>query len=145
VRPSISPEENHPESGPYKDSNMDMEKHITVVAVLWLALGGLGFFVAIIAFVAIVGGGALSGDMEAIAITGTVGTAIAGLLVVLSVPALIAGIGLLKKAEWARILTLVLAFLNLMNIPFGTALGVYSIWVLLNAQATPLFAASSRT
>jgi hypothetical protein len=124
---------------------MDMEKHITVVAVLWLALGGFGLLIALIAFVAIVGGGALSGDMEAIAITGTVGTAIAGLLVVLSVPAVIAGIGLLKKAEWARILTLVLAFLNLINIPFGTALGIYSIWVLLNAQATPLFAASSRT
>lgn len=124
---------------------MDMERHITVVAVLWLALGGLGFLVALIAFVAIVGGGALSGDMEAIAITGTVGTAIAGLLVVLSVPAVIAGIGLLKKAEWARVLTLVLSFLALMGVPFGTALGIYSIWVLLNAQATPLFAPGSRT
>jgi hypothetical protein len=123
---------------------MDMEKHITVVAVLWLALGGLGLLVAMIAFVAIVGGGALSGDMEAIYITGYVGTAIATLLMVLSVPAVIAGIGLLKKAEWARILTLVLAFLNLMNLPFGTALGIYSIWVLLNAQATPLFATGSR-
>src|SRR5687767_5662389 len=124
---------------------MEMEKHITVVAVLWLALGGLGLLVALIAFVAIVGGGALSGDMEAIAITGTVGTAIAALLVVLSVPAVIAGIGLLKKAEWARVLTLVLSFLALMGIPFGTALGIYSIWVLLNAQATPLFAPGSRT
>lgn len=124
---------------------MDMEKHITVVAVLWIALGGLGLLAALIAFTAIVGGGALSGDMEAIAITGTVGTAIAALLIVISVPAVIAGIGLLKKAEWARILTLVLSFLNLLAIPFGTALGIYSIWVLLNDQVTPLFPAGSRS
>jgi hypothetical protein len=30
-------------------------------------------------------------------------------------------------------LTLVLAFLALFNIPFGTALGIYTLWVLLPA------------
>lgn len=46
-----------------------------------------------------------------------------------------AGAGLLQHASWGRILALVLGFLSLLNIPFGTALGVYTIWVLLSADA----------
>src|SRR5215467_10587077 len=42
----------------------------------------------------------------------------------------LAGWGLLQRQHWARMLTLVLAFLALFNIPFGTAVGVYSLWVL---------------
>ena len=36
---------------------------------------------------------------------------------------------------WARVLALILAFLDLINVPFGTALGVYTLWVLLPAQS----------
>jgi hypothetical protein len=48
----------------------------------------------------------------------------------------IAGWGLLQHEKWARVLVLVLAFLSLFtNIPFGTALGVYTMWVLLSADS----------
>ncbi|SPF42397.1 conserved membrane hypothetical protein [Candidatus Sulfotelmatobacter kueseliae] len=47
----------------------------------------------------------------------------------------IAGWGLMKRDSWARILALVLAFISLFNIPFGTAIGVYTLWVLLPAQS----------
>jgi hypothetical protein len=43
-----------------------------------------------------------------------------------------AGWGLMHREPWARVLTLVLAFLMLfINIPIGTAVGVYTMWVLL--------------
>jgi hypothetical protein len=48
---------------------------------------------------------------------------------------LAAGWGLLNREPWARILVLILAFLSLINPPFGTALGIYTLWVLLPAQA----------
>ena len=48
---------------------------------------------------------------------------------------LIAGIGLLERQSWARPLALVLAFIALLNIPFGTALGVYTLWVFMSPQA----------
>jgi hypothetical protein len=35
---------------------------------------------------------------------------------------------------------LILGALNLFNIPFGTALGLYTFWVLLNDEAGALFA-----
>jgi hypothetical protein len=47
----------------------------------------------------------------------------------------VAGWGLMKYDSWARILALVLAFIALINIPFGAAVGVYTLWVLLPAQS----------
>jgi hypothetical protein len=47
----------------------------------------------------------------------------------------IAGWGLLHREPWARIVVLVLAFVSLFNIPFGTAIGVYTLWVLLPGQS----------
>lgn len=60
------------------------------------------------------------------------------IILLLSVSGIIAGVGLLKF--YPRILTIVLSALNLLNIPIGTALGVYGLWVLLSPQAEPLFA-----
>jgi glucose uptake protein GlcU len=49
-------------------------------------------------------------------------------------------IGLLERREWARILTIILGVLHLLGFPIGTALGVYTLYVLLNDQTKPLFA-----
>jgi len=46
-----------------------------------------------------------------------------------------AGWGLLQREHWARILTIVLGFIALIHIPLGTALGIYTIWVLLGPGA----------
>jgi hypothetical protein len=58
-------------------------------------------------------------------------------------PGLIAGIGMWKYANWARILGIVLSALNLINVPFGTILGAYGLWVLLSKDTERLFAAGS--
>ncbi len=47
----------------------------------------------------------------------------------------LAGWGLLQRESWARILALVLGFIALFHVPFGTALGVYTLWVLLPLQS----------
>lgn len=43
--------------------------------------------------------------------------------------------GLFEHRPWARILALVLGFLALLSFPFGTALGIYTLWVLLPGTA----------
>jgi hypothetical protein len=100
---------------------------------------------AIIIFTAVVGGGIISGDSEAIAITSIVGPAVALFFVLLSTPGLIGGIYLLKHRPWARILVLVLGFLNLIEIPIGTALGIYTIWVLFKDETVDLFISAPAT
>ncbi|MHC4084530.1 MAG: serine/threonine-protein kinase [Planctomycetota bacterium] len=120
-----------------------MEKHITIVAVLSLVFGSLWTLFGLILFLVIFGGGLISGDPTAEYITAIVGIAIGGLVILTSVPKIIAGIGLLKRRGWARILALILAVLDLMNIPIGTAIGIYAIWVLLNDETAQLFGQAS--
>ena len=50
-------------------------------------------------------------------------------IIFISLPSLLAGIGLLAKQKWALILALIMGCLKLFSFPFGTALGIYTIWV----------------
>jgi hypothetical protein len=56
---------------------------------------------------------------------------IGGMLMLKGIAGIIAGIGLMDRRSWARILAIVLGFLSLIHIPFGTALGIYTLWVLM--------------
>lgn len=116
-----------------------MEKHVTIVGTLHIAFGVLGVLIALIVFIAVVGGGYLSGDDQALIITSIVGTAVTAFILLLSIPGIIAGIGILKYASWSRILMLIIAFLDLFNIPFGTVLGAYTIWVLIDSRTIKIF------
>ena len=60
-------------------------------------------------------------------------------LLLFALPSLIGGIGLFNRKAWARILILILSFLSLLSIPFGTALGIYGIWTLLKDETIELF------
>jgi hypothetical protein len=120
-----------------------MEQHITILGVLHIAWGALGILIAMIVFAAVVGGGMLSGDPEAMAITSIVGTSVATCLLIPCLPGLIGGIGVLKYRQWARITLLVVGFINLLLIPFGTILGIYTIWVLMNIEVKGMFENSS--
>jgi hypothetical protein len=53
----------------------------------------------------------------------------------LFIPALVAGYGLVKRKSWARTAGIVTAILVALNIPFGTALAIYSLWFLLGKGA----------
>lgn len=48
---------------------------------------------------------------------------------------LAAGLGLWQRATWGRIAALIAGFISLLNLPFGTALGIYTIWALLTGDA----------
>jgi hypothetical protein len=48
---------------------------------------------------------------------------------------IVAGWGLLERQPWARMLAIILGCFSLVDMPFGTALGVYTLWVLLPAQS----------
>ena len=68
-------------------------------------------------------------------------------LTFISIPVvnIIAGVGLLRYREWARILAVVLAAFMLIGFPFGTAIGIYAFWVLLSAEGSASYRqASSR-
>ena len=125
-----------------------MDKHITFVGALQIGYNVFGVLAAMATFLFIVGGGLVgglvSGEEEiVIPITFFVGTSISLWLMLTSVPGIVGGIGLLKRQSWARYMVLVLAILDLFNIPIGTAIGAYSIWALLQNETAQLFSRGS--
>ncbi|HEX3582592.1 MAG TPA: hypothetical protein VH087_12570 [Thermoanaerobaculia bacterium] len=117
-----------------------MDTHIKVLGFLYIIAGAILVVLGLMLFGIIGGSGLISGDRQAMFVTGIVGTALAVFFVILSIPSIIAGIGLLNHREWARILTIILGIFHLFGFPIGTALGVYTLYVLLNEQTKPLFA-----
>jgi hypothetical protein len=129
-----------------------METHVKVLAVLHLVLGVIGVFGAFILMLifggaaSVVGSAAVDDPDAAIAIPiiGITGMALVAFLLVLSVPALISGFGLLKLRPWARILGIVISILMLMAVPLGTIVGAYGLWVLLTKETERLFMPAPR-
>lgn len=116
-----------------------MESHLTAVAALRIGYNTLGVILGLLILTVLATIGAITHDEDANIILSIVGFVVGGGLIVLSIPGIIGGIGLLKRKEWARILVLILSAMDLINIPIGTAVGVYSIWVLVQDKTAILF------
>ncbi|UCE65954.1 MAG: hypothetical protein JSU85_14040 [Candidatus Zixiibacteriota bacterium] len=116
-----------------------MKKHIELLGILHIVYHSMGLIGAMVVLLVIGGGGIISRNEVAIAVTLAAALVISCIILIFSIPGIIGGIGLLRMRPWARILTLVMGFLALLEIPFGTALGIYTIWALMNDQAIKLF------
>jgi hypothetical protein len=122
-----------------------MQSHVKVLAILHIVFGVLGVLIGLGVFVLFGGvAGLVQHDndpdaAEVVPILGAIGGLVLLVLLALSIPGIAAGVGLLSYQPWARILTIVLSILDLINIPFGTALGVYGLWVLFTAEGAQLF------
>jgi tetrahydromethanopterin S-methyltransferase subunit D len=121
----------------------DLQQHVTILG--WLYVVGHAIFLAIGAFVflLLVGLAPVTGEPEPMWILTLVGTSVGVLMAVLGLPGLLAGYGLLTRKSWARILAIVVGILNLINFPLGTAIGIYTVWVLLQPTATEYFEAAA--
>ena len=114
----------------------DLTQHIGRLGVLWIAFSvwrliGAG---AIFAFGHFLIGRVLRFHGPAHLVPAIV-SAVGIFLLAGALAGLAAGWGLLERETWARPLALVLAVLALLDLPFGTALGAYTLWVLLPEDA----------
>jgi len=111
-----------------------MKNHIQIVAALHIAMGALLLLgaIAVFAFLGMAGGIVVSqGEHEAGGIIGVVAVVLGGFLAVLALPGIIGGWALFAGRSWGRPFVMVLGVIHLINIPFGTALGIYTLWALL--------------
>jgi hypothetical protein len=122
-----------------------MRDHIRIVAILHIVLGSLTVLGALVVLAVFGGIATIIGASEshdawpAIPIVGGIGVIICFVLILIGVPGLIAGIGMLKFRPWARILGIIVSALDLVHVPLGTALGVYGLWALLSNEGEMLF------
>jgi len=118
-----------------------MQAHLRILAALLIAYGIIGVLIALGIFVLFGGlaaAASLAADREdsliAVPLLAAVGTFTAFFLLVLSVPRIGAGIGLLKGQPWSRVLALIVAAIGLFDFPFGTALGIYALWAITRPE-----------
>jgi hypothetical protein len=117
-----------------------MKTHIQIVAAVHIGFGVLMLLGAFTVFacIGLAGGIAVTqGDHDAAPILGIIAFVVAGFLAVLGLPGIIGGWALYTDRNWGRPLVLVLGVLHLMNIPIGTALGIYTLWALLREPQSP--------
>jgi hypothetical protein len=125
-----------------------MAQHIKILGILHIIYAGLVLLAGVIVLV-VMGGiaGFLSvsdhaaDSQVAPPILGLIGIGVFCFFLVLSLPGIIGGFGLLQYKPWARMLVIVLSAFELLSVPFGTALGIYGLWVLLNREAELMFQA----
>ena len=127
-----------------------MQTHVKVVAILYMIMGALNLLAALffglgigIAEVAM----GMSDDPDALSampIVGIAGGALILFLLILSIPTIVVAIGLTRHREWARIGGIVIAALLIFHFPFGTAVGIYGLWTLLNGETARLMGEGSR-
>lgn len=116
-----------------------MRQHVPIVA--WLQIAGSILLLLVGGFLLLLmpSIGAISGDREALGILLIVAVGVSCLVGLLALPGLIAGIGLLRRRNWGRILAIIVSFIDLLNFPIGTVIGIYSLWVLFQDAASLYF------
>lgn len=118
-----------------------VQQHVHLLGILWLAMSALnaigGLFVLILGtalFPHLREMGKMPPDVP-IGFLTSLFTSIGILILAKAALGFVTGWALMQRESWGRILALVLAFIALFNIPFGTAIGVYTMWVLLPGQS----------
>jgi hypothetical protein len=119
-----------------------MKQHVIAVGALRIGMSVFLLLGAALVFALLFGIGAATGERIARAVLSVVGMVVASFMALIGLPGLIGGIGLLSMQPWARILVLVVSAMDLVNIPIGTLLGIYSIWVLTHQETGRLFGES---
>jgi hypothetical protein len=111
--------------------------HLRLLGIFWVAisalrllfaLGAVAVFVLVTARVPIVA-------RDEAGIVALILPVVGVFLLTGALVGLLAGWGLLERRPWARTLAVVMGCLGLLDLPLGTALGVYTLWVLLPSKS----------
>jgi len=122
-----------------------MENHVKAVGIIHIAFSVFGILIAVLIFAGLnIIAKMPDVDEEAMRVLQIVGMVVPWFMIVVSLPGIVGGIGLLKQQGWARILILIKAFLDLVSFPIGTAVGIYSIWVLFDKRTEKIFVKSKK-
>ncbi len=128
------------------EKKRSMKQHVSFVGALHIGFGLLGLAGAI----ALLFGFQFLFELveqEPIAqkVLSYIGNFVALILLFFSSLGIIGGAGLFSFRPWARILVMIVSAMNCLNVPVGTAKGIYSIWVLMQPETIELFENSNQS
>lgn len=124
----------------------NMKQHVSFVGALHVGFGILGLVGALAVYFSFTFAFSFIEDEPLIRnALSLVGEILAIILLFFGSLGIIGGIGLFSYKPWARILIMIVSAMNCLNVPVGTAKGVYSIWVLMQPETIELFEASKQS
>jgi hypothetical protein len=127
-----------------------VQQHVRLLGILWLAFSALN---AVGGFAVLIVANTIFGRMHPLgnpydggppAFLHPLLSAVGCLILIKAAAGFLTGWGLLHRERWARLLTIVLSFFALFSVPFGTALGIYGLWILLPAESEAAYDAEAR-
>jgi hypothetical protein len=119
-----------------------MRPHVQLLGLLQLAWGGMGLLLAVSLLLLAVGAAAIartSGDAFTATFTALLFVVFAAALAIGGWANAWAGRAIRQHRAAGRTGALGLSVVNLFVLPFGTALAIYTFWVLLHNEARALF------
>jgi len=129
-----------------------MPSHVDFVGVLFIVWGLLTTLIGVstlalgAAAVALIAAATREGGSNGFAagVTAVVFTTLAIIAIVWGSAHVVVGVPLRRRRPWARMAALMLGSIDLLLLPYGTALGVYALWVLLHEKGKALFEIGDR-
>lgn len=117
-------------------ARMRVGEHLHLLGVLWFVMTALSVIPGIVmVFLATAAGAFMPGNGPEKTVAPILFGGLAVIFFIYAFGNFAAGLGLMKVAPWGRAVALVMAFINLLHAPFGTALGIYTLFVLLPEAA----------
>lgn len=115
-----------------------MRNHVKILGWLYIALGAINLFIGLAAFGLLSGIGLLSGDVQAFGVLTILGGFTGIVMLVVALPNLVCGLGLLRDwGGWVIVLAVILGLFNLATFPVGTAIALYTFWVAWKLYSAP--------
>ena len=124
-------------AAPFRPRNGRVAGHIRLLGILWIALSAFRLIPSLV-LIAISGWFVSGWQVFPPEIAAFVPALLGGLgvlFLLFGAVGVAAGWGLLARQPWARMLAIVFGAVNLIDIPFGTAIGIYTLWVLLPTES----------
>jgi ABC-type Fe3+ transport system permease subunit len=110
-----------------------LQNHLSILGTFWIIVGVLFLIPSLGLFFA---SGAAHFVIHDNVFARTLGpalfTLLGGTFLVLAIGGILVGLGLRDRKPWARTIAIVLGVLSLFHPPVGTALGIYTLWVLMS-------------
>ncbi|MBS1816485.1 MAG: hypothetical protein JSU08_01005 [Acidobacteria bacterium] len=132
--------------GPHAPALRNPEGQVDLVGVLFLVWGGLTILIGAstlalgMAAASLITAAADAGRGQfAASLTAATFTMFALIAIVWGAAHLVVGVKVRQRRHWSRFGAISLASVDLLLLPYGTALGVYGLWVLLHEEAKRQF------
>ena len=112
-----------------------LQNHLSTLGTLWVVVGVLFLLPALGLFFASGAAHFVVHDNEVVRTLGPLlFTIIGSTFLLIAVGGILVGMGLRDRKPWARVVAIVLGVIALFHPPVGTALGIYTLWVLMSDE-----------